>query len=195
MRGTPENAATPHARREPVALRRLSAAARRAIRQRVALAIEMSIHSVAAAGSVWTIRHNEPRPIKLPKAKGIRAARVPQASAKRQSPKRKTSSAARSGPWPTALAAHALTRFASPLLSNSGAGRSSRRCHHHSRRPQRRHCRCRQRCRRRRSRRRLRRSRHPRRRSCSRESAPRLPSRGVFAVRLSKQLISDRGRS
>ena len=67
MRAATKDAATTHARREPVALRRLSAAARRSIRQRVALATELNLHSVAAAGSVWTLRHAEPRPAKLPK--------------------------------------------------------------------------------------------------------------------------------
>ena len=66
MRGTPGNAATTHARRMPVALRRLSAAARRCIRQRLALAVELNLHSVAVAGSVWTLRHAEPKPKKLP---------------------------------------------------------------------------------------------------------------------------------
>ena len=45
----------------------LSAADRRAIRQRCALAAELKLHSVSVLGSVWTLhhpreRHTQPRP-------------------------------------------------------------------------------------------------------------------------------------
>ena len=57
MRNAHRNASTTRARRKPAALWGLSAAARRGIRQRVALATELNLHSVAVAGTVWTLRH------------------------------------------------------------------------------------------------------------------------------------------
>ena len=63
----------------------LSAADRRAIRQRCALAAELKLHSVSVLGSVWTLhhpreRHTQPRPESARQGTGTGATSQPSRS-------------------------------------------------------------------------------------------------------------------
>jgi hypothetical protein len=75
------------ARHRPAPLQ-LSAADRRAIRQRCALAAELKLHSVSVLGSVWTLhhpreRHTQPRPESARQGTGTGATSQPSRSTQR----------------------------------------------------------------------------------------------------------------
>ena len=64
-----KGAATSRTCRKPAAWLTLSKAARRNIRAAAALADELKMHSFKAAGIVWTLRHQDSQPTKIPKPK------------------------------------------------------------------------------------------------------------------------------
>jgi hypothetical protein len=71
---------------------RFSRATARAIRQAVALATELELHSVAIAGSVWTIRHGQQEQQQQSRASGQRqqqSARIAPAESRTQKQKRR----------------------------------------------------------------------------------------------------------